>query len=267
MSIIYQAVFEMQRKGESGALCTIIESHGSVPRHTGSKMLVSETGQLSGSVGGGEIESRVIDEAMQSILDGQVRRLTYNMVDPTRGDPGICGGQAEILVEPILAQPTIFVIGGGHVGKAVTHLAKWLGFRIVLNDDRSEFCNLLAVPDADEYICCPMAELPSNTKIKRQDMIILTTRGVAIDTPGLPALLETSAAYIGIIGSKRRWLATRKNLQEAGIAAVKLDRVISPIGLELKAETPEEIAVSIMAEVLMLRNQATGVRMTMQMEK
>lgn len=263
---IYHAIIEMQRKGESGALCTIIESHGSVPRHTGSKMLVSEAGQLTGSVGGGEIENRVIEEAMLSILDGKIRRLVYNMVDPTRGDPGICGGQAEILVEPILVQPSIVIIGGGHVGKTVTHLAKWLGFRVVLSDDRSEFCNPMAVPEADEYVCCPMAELPSKTKINRQDMIILTTRGVDIDTPGLPALLDTSAAYIGIIGSKRRWLATRKNLLEAGIATEKLDRVVSPIGLELKAETPEEIAVSIMAEVLMLCNQATGARMTMQME-
>ena len=260
---IYQAILDMQRKGESGAVCTIIESHGSVPRHTGSKMLVSETGQLTGSVGGGEIESRVIAEAKLSILDGKTRRLSYNMVDPSRGDPGICGGQAEIFVEPILAQPMILVIGGGHVGKTVTHLAKWLGFRVVVSDDRAEFCNPIAVPEADDYVCCPMAEIPQRVRINSQSYLILTTRGVAIDTPGLPALMETSAAYIGIIGSKRRWLATRKNLIEMGIQEEKLNKVISPIGLELKAETPEEIAVSILAEILMLRSGASGLRMTM----
>ena len=99
-------------------------------------------------------------------------------------------------------------------------------------------------------------------KINPQTTVILTTRGVSVDTPGLPALLQTDAGYIGIIGSKRRWLSTRKNLLEAGIPEAKLDKVVSPIGLELKAETPEEIAVSILAEVLMLRNQATGQRMT-----
>ncbi len=260
---IYLAILEMQRKGESGALCTIIESHGSVPRHTGSKMLVSENGQLTGSVGGGEIESRVIEEAKQSIKDGKTRRLSYNMVDPTRGDPGICGGQAEIFVEPILAQPLIVVIGGGHVGKTVTHLAKWLGFRVVVSDDRAEFCNPIAVPEADDYICCPMAEIPQKIQINTQSYLILTTRGVVIDTPGLPALMRTSAAYIGIIGSKRRWLATRKNLIEMGIKEEDLDKVVSPIGLELKAETPEEIAVSILAEILMLRSGASGLRMTM----
>lgn len=258
----YQTILEMQRKGESGALCTIIESHGSVPRHTGSKMLVTETGQLFGSVGGGEIESRVITEAKQSIIDGKTRLLSYNMVDPARGDPGICGGQAEIFVEPILAQPLILVIGGGHVGKTVTHLAKWLGFRVVVSDDRIEFCNPVAVPEADDYVCCPMAEIPQRVKINSQSYLVLTTRGVAIDTPGLPALMETSAAYIGIIGSKRRWLATRKNLIEMGIQEEKLDKVVSPIGLELKAETPEEIAVSILAEILMLRSGGSGLRMT-----
>ncbi len=264
---IYQSILEMQRKGESGALCSIIESHGSVPRHTGSKMLVIETGEFIGSVGGGEIENRVIKEAKQSILDGKPRRLSYNMVDPSQGDPGICGGQVEFFVEPILAQPMILVIGAGHVGKAVTHLAKWLGFRVVVSDDREEFCNPLVVPEADEYVCCAMLDIPKKVKINSQSYLVLTTRGVPIDTPGLPALLDTSAAFIGIIGSKKRWLATRKNLVGTGISEEKLDKVISPIGLELKAETPEEIAVSILAEVLMLRNDASGLRMTMKSGK
>jgi len=264
---IYQSILEIQQSGESGALCTIIESHGSVPRHTGSKMLVMASGRLIGSVGGGEIENRVIEEAKLSILDGKARRLSYNMVDPARGDPGICGGQAEIFVEPILAQPTIIVIGGGHVGKAVTYLAKWLGFRVVLSDDREEFCNPQVVPGADEYVSCLMAELPQKTKIHAQCYLVLTTRGVSIDTPGLPALLDTPAAFIGIIGSKRRWLETRKNLLAAGITKANLEKVVSPIGLELKAETPEEIAVSIMAEILMLRNDSSGIRMTMKATK
>lgn len=264
---IYQSILEMQARRESGALCTIIESHGSVPRHTGSKMLVLESGGLIGSVGGGEIENRVVEEAKLSILDGKARRLSYNMVDPARGDPGICGGQAEIFVEPILSQPAIIIIGGGHVGRAVTHLAKWLGFKVILSDDREEFCNPQVVPEADEYIHCLMADLPKKTRINSQSYLVLTTRGVAIDTPGLPALLETPAAYLGIIGSKRRWLETRKNLLEAGIEREKLDKVVSPIGVELKAETPEEIAVSIMAEILMLRNDASGVRMMMKVTK
>ncbi len=260
---IYEAILDVQKIGMAAALCTIIESHGAVPRHIGSKMLVREDGTLFGSVGGGETENRVIQGAKEVILDGKPRILSYKLVSPAEGDPGICGGQLEVYVEPILPNPVLVVIGGGHVGRAVVHLGKWLGFKTVVSDDRPEFCNAAAVPEADDYVVCKMAEIPEKIKVNSQTYLVLTTRGVAIDTPGMPALMETNAAYLGIIGSKRRWLATRKNLVSAGISEEKLQKVISPIGIELKAETPEEIAVSILAEILMLRNGASGQRMTM----
>ena len=122
---------------ESGCcLCTVIGSHGSTPRHTGSKMLVYADGSIFGTVGGGELENRVIQEAVQAIADGLPRRVSYSMVDPQRGDPGICGGQVEVYVEPILPKPLLVVIGAGHVGKAVLHLAHWLGFLTAVSDDR-----------------------------------------------------------------------------------------------------------------------------------
>ncbi len=260
---IYEEIVELQRKGMSGALCTILESHGSVPRHTGSKMLVKENGSLIGSVGGGEIENRVIKEAKLAMSDGKPRRLEYKLVNPAAGDPGICGGTAEVYVEPILPNPMVLVIGGGHVGKAVVHLAKWLGFRVVLSDDRPEFCNPEMVPGADEYVVCPMSEIPDHVQINQQTYMILTTRGVPIDTPGMPFLIAKNPAYLGVIGSKRRWIATRKNLLASGISEETLNMVTSPIGIELKAETPEEIALSIMAEVIMIKTGASGQRMTM----
>ncbi len=259
--MIYQALAELERKNEAGALCTVIRSQGSTPRHETSKMLVYPDGRILGSVGGGELENRVIAEAKQSIIDGKSRLLDYSMSDPQRGDPGVCGGQVEIFIEPIHPQPTLVVIGSGHVGKAVAHLAKWLGFRVVVNDDRPEFCTPEAVPDADEYHPVPMKELPKNLNITDSTYLVLTTRGVDIDVEGLPALLESSAAYMGVIGSKRRWETTRKQLIKAGISGEKLAGVHSPIGLELHAETPEEIAVSIMAEIIMLYHQGDGTPM------
>jgi len=244
-------------------LCTIIESNGSTPRHEGSKMLIYEDGRFIGSVGGGEVENRVIAEAKEAMLDGKTRRLSYNMVDPQQGDPGVCGGTVEVYIEPILPQPTLVVVGGGHVGKAVAHLAKWLGFRVAVNDDRPEFCTPEANPDADEFYPVPMSELPAHLKINSQTYLVLTTRGMLVDVPGLPPLLDTRAAYIGLIGSRRRWTMTRKALLEAGVPEEKLNRVNSPIGLELNAETPEEIAVSILAEIIALRNGGTGKRMKM----
>jgi xanthine dehydrogenase accessory factor len=261
MTSIYRAIVEMVEKGESGALCSIIESSGSTPRHEGSKMLVYENGRFIGTVGGGEVENRVQVEAQSAIKDGKSRLLKYSMVDPKQGDPGICGGTLEVYVEPILPSPTLVVVGGGHVGKAVAHLAKWLGFRVAINDDRPEFCTKEANPDGDDFYPVPMAELPEHLKINSQTYIILTTRGSNIDVPGLPALLDTPFGYLGIIGSMRRWFTTRKAMVDQGIPEEKLALVHSPLGLELHAESPEEIAVSIMAEVIMLRNGGSGLSM------
>lgn len=262
MHSIYQALSELEKKDEAAALCTVVKSEGSTPRHVGSKMLVYPDGRFIGTIGGGDLEHRVLDEAWMAISDGQPRLLKYSMVDPSRGDPGVCGGTVEVFVEPILPAPMIVVIGGGHVGKAVVHLAKWLGFRAAVSDDRAEFCTPEAVPGADAYYPCPMAELPNQLQVTRQTYLVVTSRGSSIDAAGLPALLQLQAAYIGVIGSKRRWLTTVKALKEQGVPDELIQRVHSPIGLELNAETPEEIAVSIMAEILMVRGKGTGKMMS-----
>lgn len=221
-------------------------------------MLVYPDGHIDGTVGGGELENRVRKEALLALRDGHSRILSYNMTDPSRGDVGVCGGQVEVFVEPFLPPPMVVVIGGGHVGKAVAHLAKWLGFRVAISDDRPEFCTPDSNPDGDEFYPCSMSELPLRLSITPNTYLILTTRGNSIDIPGLPALLETPSGYIGIIGSRRRWSETTKGLNQLGITDDLLKRVHSPIGLGIGAETPEEIAVSIMAEVLMVQGGGSG---------
>jgi xanthine dehydrogenase accessory factor len=263
---VYEALAELEKTNQAGALCTMIRSKGSTPRHTGSKMLVYPDGSIVGTVGGGEMENRVIAEARQAILDGKPRLLEYQMIDPARGDPGVCGGQMEVFVEPIQPKPILVVIGTGHVGKAVAHLAHWLGFWVVANDDRPEFCNPLAVPDADEFVPAAMSELAQRMEITPWTYLVLTTRGSNVDVEGLPALLSTPAAYIGVIGSQRRWATASKQMRERGVAEESLKRVHSPIGLELNAETPEEIAVSIMAEIIMLRQGGDGAVMSAKKE-
>ena len=257
-SPVYALLNELLERGESAALCTVVKSEGSTPRRAGSKMLVYENGAFAGTVGGGELEHRIIDEARSALKQGQPRLLSYTLTDPARGDPGVCGGQLEVFVEPILPPAKIVIIGAGHVGKAVAHLAKWLGFRVAVSDDRAEFCTPEIVPDADEFYPVPMAELPGQLSLNSQTYLILTTRGSAIDLPGIPALLETNAAYIGVIGSRRRWATTLHGLKAKGVDEKKLVSIHSPVGLELNAETPEEIAVSIMAEIIMLRNAGSG---------
>jgi xanthine dehydrogenase accessory factor len=258
MNFIYKAISEVEENHGSAALCTVTKSEGSTPRHVGSKMLVYPDGKFIGTVGGGELESRVIQAAIQTLQSGLHQTLSYTMADPSRGDPGVCGGQVEVFVEPILPPPLLIVIGAGHVGRAVAHLAKWLGFRVAVSDDRAELCTPEFVPDADMYYPVTMDQLPGVADIDHRTILILTTRGSGVDTAGITPLLESSAAYIGVIGSRRRWATTARALKEKGVPDEKIARVHSPMGLELQAETPEEIAVSIMAEVLMIRDKGTG---------
>jgi xanthine dehydrogenase accessory factor len=254
---IYQAVVELEKNNNTGALCSIIRSKGSTPRHATSKMLVYPDGHIIGTVGGGEVESRVIAEAIKAMDNKMPRLLSYTMANPERGDPGVCGGQVEIYVEPIVPKPVLVVVGVGHVGKAVAYLAKWLGFIVAVSDDRPEFCTPEAVPEADEFYPFPLVELSSRLKITPWTYIVLTTRGMNIDVDGLPSLFDSKAAYIGVIGSKRRWATTTKKLIEMGISPKVIKEIHSPIGIEIYAETPEEIAVSIMAEIIKLHEQRT----------
>ncbi len=258
MASLFDSLADLEKQGGSAALCTIVRERGSVPRHAGSKMLVYADGRFAGTVGGGEMESRVIREALAALREGVARIVHYELIDPKSGDPGVCGGEVDIFVEPIRPLPTLLVIGGGHVGRALVHLGKWLGFRVALSDDRPEFCNPDSVPGADEYLPIPIDQLPSAFKFHSETYIVMPTRGVPLDVDGLPHLLDVPHAYLGVIGSRRRWATAMKQLEGKGLPREKLARVHAPMGLELNAETPEEIAVSILAEIVMLRRGGTG---------
>lgn len=255
---MFEELAEVERTGVAAALVTIVRARGAVPRHTGSKMLVYADGRVVGTVGGGEMESRVLAEARRSLADGEPRLVHYAFQDPAQGDPGVCGGEVDVFVEPVGRRPTIIVVGGGHVGRAVVHLAGWLGFRTVVCDDRAEFASAQAVPEADQAIACPLADLAQTVTITPDTYLVLTTRGVPLDVEALPALLDSPAAYIGVIGSRKRWETTTQELRARGVSPEALARVTSPTGLELNAETPEEIAVSILAQIILLRRGGTG---------
>jgi len=246
-------------QGTPCALVTIIRTAGSVPRHAGSKMLVSANGTvLDGTIGGGEMESRVLKLAQAAIASGQARTESYQLADPKSGDPGVCGGTVEVFIEPLLPSPTLVVIGAGHVGRALVHLAKWLGFRVVLTDDRVDLCSPEQAPGADVYLPGPLGDQLRQVPLSPHTFVALVTRGYPIDVNALPTLLDSPVPYIGVIGSQRRWLTARAALQDRGVNDDKLRRVHAPIGLELAAETPEEIAVSIMAEIILIRRSGEG---------
>jgi len=253
--MVYQELAELQTSNQAAALCTIIRTQGSTPRHVGSKMLVYVDGSIVGTIGGGEMESRVVDEALQVLEAGVPKILEYSMSDPERGDPGVCGGHLEIFVEPIKSKPVMVIVGAGHVGRAVAYLANWLGFYVVITDDRPEMCSHEVLPQADQFYPITFRDFTKEFNITSWTYFVLTTRSVDVDVEGLPAILKSDAAYIGVIGSQRRWATTKQKLKEIGITDEQISRVKSPIGLALNAETPEEIAISIIAEIIMLRRK------------
>jgi xanthine dehydrogenase accessory factor len=256
--VIYQALLDIQEKGLVAALATVIRTQGSMPRHAGSKMLVFLDGRIVGTIGGGAMESRVVKAAQEAMKDGQTRINTYTLNDLKEGDPGVCGGTADIFIEPLTSRATLVVIGCGHVGKALAELGKWAGYRVIVSDDREAFCNPTYIPNMDGYVVAPPPEVAKQIEVGPQTYIACTTRGLPIDLDLIPALLKTNVPYLGIIGSRRRWALTAKELEERGVTTDQLARVRAPIGLELQAETPQEIALSILAEITMLRRGGTG---------
>lgn len=256
---VFEALLEAQSKGEPVALATVVSVKGSVPRHEGSKMVVRRDGSIVGSVGGGAMESLVIQEALAAMRDGHTRMPSYALNDLEAGDPGVCGGTIQVFIEPIGLAPTLLVIGVGHVGKALAELAKWSGYRVLVSDDREAYCNPEYLPDMDGYIVCKPGEIAQQTAITPHTYIAAVTRGMPVDLELIPALLATDAAYIGLIGSRRRWALTVSALKEQrGLTDAQVQRIHAPIGLELQAETPQEIAISIMAEIIMVRRGGSG---------
>ncbi len=255
---LLQALVNAQEIGKSVVLATVVRANGSVPRHAGAKMLVYEDGRFQGTIGGGEMEARVLQEVPDVLQSRKPRILTYSLVDPQRGDPGVCGGEVEIYLEPYLPPATIFVVGCGHVGQAVADLAHWLGYRVVVTDDRPDLATPETIPHADVYLPGDFAQVLTQHPLTPNTFVVLVTRNVALDRQILPLVLQSQVPYIGVMGSRRRWLETQRLLLEDGLAAEDLSRVCSPVGLDLGAETPAEIALSILAEVITLRRGGTA---------
>jgi xanthine dehydrogenase accessory factor len=247
MSLLHRLVEAVDARRPT-VLVTVVASQRSVPRRPGSKMLVFADGTIEGTIGGGEMEARVRAEAREALADGRPRRVAYSLVDPAAGDPGVCGGDVDLYLEPYMPTTTVYVIGAGHVGKAVVELAHWLGYRVVVWDDRPD--ELAEVSVADAAMSGPLADALAAHPIDAFTRVVVVTRNVALDASLLPLLLATPTPTIGLMGSTRRWATTRQLLIEAGIDAELLGKIRTPVGIEIGAETPREIAVSILAELI-----------------
>lgn len=252
---VARALVQALDEGCAVVIASVVTTHRSVPRRAGAKMLVYPDGGQIGTIGGGEMESRVRAAAKDAMVSRRSTDLDFDLVDPRRGDPGVCGGSVSVHLEVFMPQPHLVVIGCGHVGAAVVELAHWLGFRVTAIDDRAELADPDRLTDADVILSGPLEDSVTKAGIDEWTHVVLVTRNVAIDAELLPLVLDSPARSIGVMGSARRWTTTRSQLETAGIAKDQLDRVTSPIGSDIAAETPAEIAVSIMAELVELRRR------------
>ncbi len=258
METIFEALARAEQSGQPVALATVIETRGSTPRQAGAKMVVRPDGSSLGTVGGGELEARVIQEALAVLDAGHPRLLHYNMLDVDAGDPGICGGQATVFVDLVGLLPTLLVAGAGHMGRALARLGKPLGFRVVVADDRAEYANREAIPEADQFLVGEIAETLGAYPLNEATAVVVVTRAHHRDQEALKAVLGRGAGYVGMIGSRRKIAMVFDTLRQAGVEEGLLAGVRAPVGLDIGAETPEEIALAILAEIVLYRRGGTG---------
>jgi len=249
MEQVYQAALEAIRQGEPAALATILEAKGSTPRAAG-KMLIYADGQTVGTVGGGGVEARVVEEAQAAIAEGKSRELEYRLVDEERGDPGICGGDMRIFVEVLAPRPTLLIVGGGHIGQAVAELAAFLGYRVAVVDERPEIITEERFPQVEVRMAGDPVQQVGDFPLTTHTYVVMVTPHHTLDEKVLAVLADRPVPYVGLIGSRRRTTHTFERAREAGISDDFLERVHTPIGLDIGAETPREIAVSILAEII-----------------
>ncbi len=255
---VFEEIVRLRREGQRAALATIVHTNGSIPSYESSRMLVREDGSIAGTVGGGCVEAEVWAAAKEVIRTEAPRKMVFNLNNEASYDNGlICGGTLEIFVEPILPQPTLYIFGAGHVSMALAQAAHTAGFAIGVIDDRESFANAQRFPMARE-IYASYEEAFERLQPNPSSYLVVVTRGHKDDMRVLAWAVGTPARYIGMIGSKRKVLSVYKALEKEGIPAEKFARVHAPVGLEIGALTPEEIAISIAAELIAVRRSAAG---------
>jgi xanthine dehydrogenase accessory factor len=250
---IFEEIVRLKAHGRSSALATIVECRGSSPQKQGAKMLVRDDGTIMGTLGGGCIEADVVAYARMAMQDGQPRTVPFELTEKEGGL--VCGGTLTVYIEPVFADPRLVVLGAGHVGKALAKLARFAGFQVTVADDRAQFANRDSIPDAHEIVVSEFTNVFSSIPVNRGTYLVVATRGHNHDFEAVRAALRTDAGYIGLLGSRRKKGILINTLKAAGFPQEDIQRVIIPVGLPIGSVTPEEIAVSIMAQIIQHRRE------------
>ncbi|NUM32445.1 MAG: xanthine dehydrogenase accessory protein XdhC [Bacteroidetes bacterium] len=243
----------LKKEKMSAALCTVISTKGSTPRKIGAKMLVFENGKIYGTIGGGNLEKQVIENAILSIQTKTTKLHKFELLQQL----GMCcGGTVEIFIEPVMEKSKLYIFGAGHVGTALAHFASKTGFEVTVIDDRKEYISNL-VNDSVTCVFSPFESAIEKLLFDNQTYIVVVTYSHPSDRTILSACINKPNAYLGMIGSRRKIEVTKKKFLENKIATkTQLENVDMPIGLDINPDTPSEIAVSILAKLISVKNGA-----------
>jgi len=254
---IYEQIVQLRREGRRGALATIINVQGSIPSFETAKMLVRDDGTIAGTIGGGCVEAEVWQAAKEVMQEEKPRSLTFNLNNNPKYDSGlVCGGTLEVYIEPVLPAAALYIFGAGHVALNLYKVSRMAGFDVIVVDDREAYANRERFPEAKDVYADDFDRVLNQLSPNESSYLVITTRGHRDDMRVLRWAVETPARYIGMIGSQRKVIAIYKELEREGITREKLERVYAPMGIDIGAITPEEIAVSVAAELIAIRRNS-----------
>jgi len=255
---IYEQIVQLRREGRRGAVATITNVRGSIPSFQTAKMLVRDDGSIVGTIGGGCVEAEVWEAAREVMEQEKPRSLTFNLNNNPKYDTGlVCGGTLEIFIEPVLPPALLYIFGAGHVAFNLYKVAMIAGFDVIVVDDRESYANRKRFPNAREVFADDFEQLIARMLVPESAYIVIVTRGHRDDMRVLRWAVNANTRYLGMIGSQRKTISIYNELQKEGIPAEKFANVHAPVGLEIGAVTPEEIAVSIVAEMIAVRRQVS----------
>jgi xanthine dehydrogenase accessory factor len=251
---IYDEIVRLRKLGQKCALATIVNVKGSIPSYESAKLLVREDGSMMGTVGGGCVEAEVWNAAREVLDTEKPKNLSFSLGQDAAYDEGlICGGQLSIFVEPVIPQPQAFIFGGGHVSKSISKVATIAGFSTIIVDNREAFANKQRFPEAEATYAEEYEDVFQKLSITSSSYLIIVTRGHRDDMRVLRWAISTPARYISMIGSKRKTISVIHELEREGFPRDAFERIFAPMGLDIGAESPEEIAVSVVAEMIAMR--------------
>ena len=254
---IYEEIVKLRQEGRRGAVATIVNVRGSIPSFKTAKMLVRDDGSIVGTIGGGCVEAEVWQAAREVMESEKPRTLTFNLNQDPKYDAGlVCGGTLDIFLEPVLPPASLYVFGAGHVAASLYRTARDAGFDVSVIDDRETYANRERFPEAKEVIAEDFNRAMESISPNESSYIVIVTRGHRDDMRVLRWAVQTQARYVGMIGSKRKTIAIFRELTKEGLSPQLFERVHAPVGLDIGAVTPEEIAVSITAELIAVRRHA-----------